>query len=552
MATAPEEPHQMQTPVHCDTCENTAKHLCKSCHDRLCDRCKDIHSKSKATFDHEVVLLTFESLTSSSESPSHVVCKWHPKFRASIGCQKCEVPVCDQCLIGEHNGHNVIAIAELFQLKKEKLEQKLSTVRSELPKYESELEMIRRRQMEVSKNKDIVKKEIDDYFDKAISTLDASRHQLLKRIDEKTSVDIDLLNDKEFFLQSYVQNMREYMVNIQKEDLQEKMAFIFYTSCALDDNMPHPTPLSIPGMLKYSEGRLDKAIVRTLSGQVFNCIDNIKLLEKASMRIVKCLNLVKGEIVSLAYCSDPEAFWVHSADRNAFVKYDEKGNQIEIKNVKIFNARNKAICVVDGAKLVLFRNNISKLYMLDGSQKKLFIDFTPMSVACICPTKDDELLIGLVKTPEHFAIGRFSLMGECKHYITPMFDKWTPEPLFDDNNDYRLYIDENFNGDICLSMGVAHVLRGNGEHRFTYEGKEAPLSQLFLSRGICTDVLGNILVADENNRAIHVLDKDGGFLTMLTIPGEPQAFPISLCNDNQNHLCIGCADGKIRILKYLD
>lgn len=172
MATALGEPHQMQTPVHCDTCENTAKHLCKSCHDRLCDRCKDIHSKSKGTFDHQVVLLTFEALTLSSECPSHVVCKWHPKFRASIGCQKCEVPVCDQCLIGEHNGHSVIAIAQLFQIKKDKLEQKLTTFRSELPKYESELEKVKGTEKDVLNNKESIMKAIDLYFKRAITTID--------------------------------------------------------------------------------------------------------------------------------------------------------------------------------------------------------------------------------------------------------------------------------------------------------------------------------------------------------------------------------------------
>lgn len=57
MATAPNERHQMQKLVNCDTCEDTAKHLCKNCHNRLCDRCKDIHSKSKATFDHEVIFI---------------------------------------------------------------------------------------------------------------------------------------------------------------------------------------------------------------------------------------------------------------------------------------------------------------------------------------------------------------------------------------------------------------------------------------------------------------------------------------------------------------
>lgn len=545
----------MQTAITCDTCKNTARHLCKSCLDRLCDMCKDIHSKSKGTFDHDVVLLTFETLDLFPECPSSYVCKWHPKYRASIGCQTCEVPVCDQCLIGEHKGHNVIEIAKLFHFKKEKLEQKLSFLRFELPKYESGLENVRRCKMEVSENKEIVKKEIDDYFKRVISTINASRHELLKNLDEKTSAVHSLLQDKENTLQSNAQNMREYMAKIKNKDLREKIAFIFYTSCELDDFMPHSISLSIPGKIKYSEGRFDKTIAKTLSGRLFNCTENIKLLENASLQVVRSLSLDEGGIISLAYCSDQEAFWVLSSSGESFLKYDEKGNQLEILKAKFFHFQNKAICVVDCAKLVLFKNNISELYMFDGSQKKLFIDVTPMGAVAICPTKDDQLhvLVVIVKSQEqHIAICRFSLTGEYKQYITPMLDKWTPKIFFEDKNDNRLYIDQNSNGDICLSFGIVIVLRTNGEYKFTYKGKEAPLSQPFLSRGLCTDVLGHILVADENNRAIHVLDKDGCFLTMLTIPGEPGAIPISVCLDRKNNLGIGCADGEIRILKYLD
>lgn len=189
--------------------------------------------------------------------------------------------------------------------------------------------------------------------------------------------------------------------------------------------------------------------------------------------------------------------------------------------------------------------------MLEDPRMKLFLDVTPLAIVCICPTKDDELYIGLVNaTEKHFAIGRFNLIGECKYYITPMHGKWSSESIFTD--DKKLYINENLNGDICLSMGTVHVLCANGDHRFTYDGQEASMSQPFLPRGICTDVLGHILIADENNNGIHVLDKDGKFQTILKFPGEPLATPISLCVDSENNLYIGCKDGKIRILKYLD
>lgn len=552
MATEPDKPHQTQTIVNCDTCENAAKHLCRTCQDRLCDSCKEIHSKSKASYNHNLVLLTLETLTLSIECPSHQVCKWHPEFNASIGCQKCQVPVCEQCLIGEHNGHTLVAIVQLFQDKKEKLEQKLSAGRSELTKYESKLKRVRRRQQDVTENKDVVKKEIIAYFDRIFTTLDASKQQLLNSVDVKTLEDLNILKGHEKSLQSDIQYMRKYMENVQNENLQERIAFFFYTVCATEDTFPKLIPsFSIPGRIEYSMGCFDKALVTTLSGRVLNCTGNIKLLGNASIQIIRSLNLGKKEIVSLAYCSDPEAFWVYPDGGNAFLKYDGENNQLDTLNVEIDHLRNKPICVVDNENLVLFKKNSSTIYMLKDSQSKLFIDVAPVSVAYICPTKDGELLIGIVQS-EHLAIGRFSLTGECKHYITPLFDEWTPEPLFKNFSGNRLYIDENVNGDICLSIGIVQVLCANGDHRFTYEGKEASMSKPFLSRGICTDVLGNILVADKNNRGIHVLDIYGGFLTMFTIPDEPEACPISLCIDHKNNICVGCTDGKIRILKYLD
>lgn len=54
--------------------------------------------------------------------------------------------------------------------------------------------------MEVLKNKDIVKKVIDVYFDEVILIFDVFRYKLLKSVDEKMLVDIDFLKDKENIL----------------------------------------------------------------------------------------------------------------------------------------------------------------------------------------------------------------------------------------------------------------------------------------------------------------------------------------------------------------
>lgn len=386
---------------------------------------------------------------------------------------------------------------------------------------------------------------------KLLSTLDASKHRLLNSVDLKTKADLNILRDQENDIQNYIQTMQEYMANFQNKDSQERISFIFYNIRVTDNTFPRIfQPYSVPGMMKYSDGHLDKELVQTMTGRIYNDTENTKLLDTDSVQLIKIIELGKGVVLSLASCLEAETFWVFLSGKHAFERY-EKGLLIEeIKELNL-SSQNKPICLVKNEKRVLFRKDYSTIFMLEDPHMKLFLDVTPLAVVCICPTKDDELYIGLVNaTEKHFAIGRFNLTGECKYYITPMHGKWSSEYIFHD--DKRLYINENLNGDICLSMGAVHVFRANGDHRFTYDGKEASMSQPFLPRGVCTDILGHIIIADENNHGIHVMDKDGKFQTVIKIPGESLATPISLCVDSQNNLCIGCKDGKIRILKYLD
>lgn len=403
----------------------------------------------------------------------------------------------------------------------------------------------------MSENNDTVKNEIVAYFKKLFSTLDASKHRLLNSVDLKTKADLNILKNQENDVQNYIQTMQEYMANIQNEDSQERISFILYNVRVTDNTFPRIfEPCSVPGMMKYSDGHLDKVLVQTITGRVYNGTENTKLLDTNTVQLIKSIELGKGVVLSLASCIEAETFWVFLSGKNAFERY-EKGLLIEEIKESTRSSQNKPICLVKNENLVLFRKDYSTIFMLKDPHMKLFLDVTPLAIVCICPTKDDELYIGLVNaTEKNFAIGRFNLIGECKYYITPMHGKWSSDSIFTD--DKKLYINENLNGDICLSMGTVHVLCANGDHRFTYDGKEASMSQPFLPRRICTDVLGHILIADENNNGIHVLDKDGKFQTILKIPGDSLATPISLCVDSQSNLCIGCKDGKIRILKYLD
>nr|XP_022306140.1 uncharacterized protein LOC111112704 [Crassostrea virginica] len=117
--------------------------------------------------------------------------------------------------------------------------------------------------------------------------------------------------------------------------------------------------------------------------------------------------------------------------------------------------------------------------------------------------------------------------------------------------EYPHYITENINGDICTSdfrKQSVVVVNKSGQHRFSYTGQKAG----FCPWGICTDVLGHILVCDSNT--VHLLDQDGGFKSVILSSQQGIYGPrgVCVCVDDENNLYVGQVFTSIvTVYKYL-
>lgn len=151
---------------------------------------------------------------------------------------------------------------------------------------------------------------------------------------------------------------------------------------------------------------------------------------------------------------------------------------------------------------------------------------TPQCVYWSSLTND--LLIGM-----RCKVSRYNMNGQLTQAI--QYDKTGKLEIYCDPN----YITENNNGDIVVSdFGAVVVTNRLGEDRFSYTG-HLPGSGLD-PRGICTDALSHILVCDAATKTVHMLNKDGKFLSYLLALTEKMDSPYSLSYDvNTDRLYVG-------------
>ncbi|XP_062597038.1 uncharacterized protein LOC134258492 [Saccostrea cucullata] len=121
------------------------------------------------------------------------------------------------------------------------------------------------------------------------------------------------------------------------------------------------------------------------------------------------------------------------------------------------------------------------------------------------------------------------------------------------------YITENINGDICSSdssAGRVVVVTASGEyrfsyyglHRFSYSGRHS--QSRFCPFGICTDVLGQILICNYSD--VHLLDINGQFLSFLLVKDQCPKSSCGLCIDDEHNFWIGASDSStVSVYKYL-
>ncbi|XP_065939429.1 E3 ubiquitin-protein ligase TRIM71 [Magallana gigas] len=565
------EPPDAQHYLVCGTedCEKNCQFYCNDCHQTLCEKCRDEHQKNKKTKNHEVVPYKQRKRQLPVEK-----CKIHPSKDIDLLCEQCQIPICSKCTATEeHRGHVFTDLEIVFAEKCSLCQVEITKIRSYFEPTSQDLKkeivgdvteikkIMKDIRTSMKAEAESVKKLVDTVTSEKMEQVDKIERSLLETLSGQNKKMHDYIN----YLNELIKKFYGYLSSSDIDNL---------TFALKSENlMIQPIPETFkPVPPVFNAGQYSKEDIAKLLGRITvpntkpenrkikpmeTASTELKLTgkqdrEKSDVKQTLCLSSSVTKVsefkvpgVSCVYhisLGKSGRLWFSDDDGN-LIQTDLQGNQLQ--KIQTSGHRNEGYHTVtmDGDLIYTDKHNKVINRITPDNTITEFIktgDWTPFSLHSSHINGD--LLVGMMH-------------GECK---VTRYNKTGTEiqNIQRDNKGQALYgyprfITENINGDVCVSdtiNGAVVVVDKSGQHRFSYTGQRSR----FNPHGICTDVLGHILVCDSISETVHLLDQDGQFLSLLLTPQQGVDRPRGVCVDDENNLWVGqYTTDTVTVYKYL-
>nr|XP_022342719.1 pyrin-like [Crassostrea virginica] len=579
MSEPSDEQAAMQHYLVCGTenCQKNGQFYCNACHRPLCEHCRDEHVKNPDTKFHEIVLYRHRKQQLPVEK-----CKLHPTRNVDILCKECKIPLCSKCsTMGEHQGHKFDDLEEIYA-EKYALEQGefskiqkyfLPTTQGMKSDIEEDATQIRKMMESIRTSMKAEAKSLKNLVDEVTSEKLEHTHKMEKSL-------LEMLKSQETTYDDYIAYLGKMSDEFQQYLSLTNQKLLFSETLKIK-TIPETTKPVLP---VFTSGKFNKENISKLLGRVnvpntepekrkirpmeavtTHMKSTEKQLEQSkeksdvkqtlslSSSVTKVREYSVPGVINACHVSVDKSgrFWVSDREGN-LVQTDLQGNLLQ----KIQTNGGEEGChtaTQDGDLIYTDRDERSICRITPDRKITEFIktgDWRPLGVHS--SRINGDILVGMIKqvgmimiSSKEAKVTRYSKAGKELQNIQR------------DNQgqglySYPHYLTENINGDICTSdfnKDAVVVVNKSGQHRFSYTGQ----GSRFCPRGICTDVLGHILVCDSlfsNN--VHMLDQDCGFLSVILSSQQGINRSRGVCVDDENNLYVGqWGTNTVKVYKYL-
>ncbi|XP_062585847.1 E3 ubiquitin-protein ligase TRIM33-like [Saccostrea cucullata] len=555
--TLDQVPDTAQHFIECDTefCRNFSEFYCNTCHQRMCVQCEHVHRKKNKS--HTIIPYHERKRKLPSE-----ICRIHPTKDIDVYCEDCQDPVCSMCFAKDHSDHVYSDLEAIYNDTLHKCQKEITEIwKTVIPEAKNNVESIGKKRENVIKEfaefRVSMKKRAYE-LKKAVDSILTDDNKKLDEIENSVLNDIE---EQQKETESYIKYLEKII-----SDYESKMSSIKYTELRkfLLDNSSATLKMlnkATPKLLILTLGKLNKQEIANQFGEI-----ELQSSERFELSPITKVSEVTTQVY--AYHLSPSPSWANrfwgSGWSGNLIQYDMEGNiRQKIPNSISYLQGNHTVTSEGELLYTDYRKNTVYRVTSDKSINKLIETGSWEPGAIYSSPINGHILVGMGKKSDQ-KITRYDREGRKLQDI-----QWDDkgQNLYQSVN----FIVENNNSDICVSDVCARkvvVVTASGEYRFSYSGHHSQSG--FRPYGICTDVLGHILVCNgymyqscnENCSSVHLLDIDGHFLSFLLTPNHFLSLllsseqcplrPCALCIDDHHNLWVGGWESPtVSVYKYL-
>ncbi|XP_062605056.1 tripartite motif-containing protein 3-like [Saccostrea cucullata] len=544
--------------IQCDECEEEpAKQYCKNCKGNLCTICTMRHQEKKLTQNHELISLISER---KNRKPEFSSCEAHPSRNLEFYCKPCHTPLCPECLITDHNGHKMEDLMIVYNQTMNNLSSNQEKVFTSLRTSESHLSKAKLLKTQLVANADAVVAKIEKRADAYIEIIHKTREKF---------VDFVRKHEREHtgHIDKIIAKREEEIAKLKrmKSDIEVKLASDTQQTTFLEDTFIDKKDDC--QLLRSSDFTLIEFEIPHISEneteEAFGKLSHIPCKDEPfNLGSTTCSKRETEEPqLTMSITSRfREQYDVHCRGEMIFIT-GEKRNIQQFDNLGRHISAIETESPPDGMTILpnmsifysdFFGKKIVHIHPEKNTREMILTDMYPYGLH---NTRANEILACLVFQADSEArkqkgkIIKYSKSGEqLQEY---MYDGQTL--LFNRPID----VTENITDDIIVSdvhSCQVIAISPEGHLQFQYDGGVyVGKSNSFSPAGLDTDILGNIMIADEYGNRIHVLDSEGNFKRILLNRWDGIELPVGICFDGKDSVWIAESKSKkSKKFKYLE
>ena len=181
----------------CDRCDGSkVVAFCKTCNDRLCEKCREAHRREKPYKSHNVTSLDDVSSSSGSDDSQIVThytwrCEKHVGFEGPkqlievlIYCKTCDEMICRECsLVEPHGNHDKFEAKKVIDECKKPIRENEGKVKLVKEKFTGFIAEMRDLQNRLKKHRDAAETQINERVKAIHKKLEKDKQELLVKVD---------------------------------------------------------------------------------------------------------------------------------------------------------------------------------------------------------------------------------------------------------------------------------------------------------------------------------------------------------------------------------